>query len=43
MKTKIVSYTPAALPPLTKAQIANLKKLWRRGPTARLISAMLLS
>ena len=27
MKTKIVSYTPETLPPLTKAQIANLKKL----------------
>ena len=27
MKTKIVSYTPETLPPLTEAQIANLKRL----------------
>jgi uncharacterized protein (DUF4415 family) len=30
MKTKIVSYTPETLPPLTAAQIANLKKLVAR-------------
>jgi uncharacterized protein (DUF4415 family) len=27
MKTKIVSYTPETLPPLTEAQITNLKRL----------------
>lgn len=30
MKTKIVSYTPETLPPLTKAQIAHLKKIAAR-------------
>lgn len=30
MKTKIVSYTLETLPPLTKAQIANLKRLAAR-------------
>ena len=30
MKTKIVSYTPETLPPLTKAQIANLRRLAAR-------------
>ena len=29
-KTKTVSYTPETLPPLTEAQIANLKKLAAR-------------
>ena len=27
MKSKMVSYTPETLPPLTEAQIANLKRL----------------
>ncbi len=30
MKTKIVSYTLETLPPLTKAQLANLKRLAAR-------------
>ena len=30
MKPRIVSYTPETLPPLTKAQIANLKRLASR-------------
>jgi hypothetical protein len=30
MKTKIVSYTPETLPPLTEAQIAHLKRLAAR-------------
>jgi uncharacterized protein (DUF4415 family) len=30
MKTKMVSYTPESLPPLTEAQIANLKALAAR-------------
>lgn len=30
MKTKMVSYTPETLPPLTEVQIANLKRLAAR-------------
>jgi uncharacterized protein (DUF4415 family) len=30
MKSKLVSYTPETLPPLTEAQIANLKRLAAR-------------
>jgi uncharacterized protein (DUF4415 family) len=30
MKTKMVSYTPGTLPPLTEAQIANLRTLAAR-------------